>query len=78
MTIDHSDAREVLLLVKIKFRIDKNSLKSLRGRMYAKEHVHESPSVGIQGEKLTHVVMPSLADPSFILSVGVRGSAGGF
>jgi hypothetical protein len=46
--------------------------------MYAKEHVHESPSVGIQGEKLTHVVMPSLTDPSFILSLGVRGSAGGF
>jgi hypothetical protein len=28
--------------------------------------------VGIQQEKLTHVVMPSLADPSFILCLGVR------
>jgi hypothetical protein len=63
---------------KNKIQNRQNSLKSLRGGVYAKESVHESPSVGVQGEKLTHVIMPSLADPSFILSLGVRGTAGGF
>jgi hypothetical protein len=36
------------------------------------KNVHESPSVVIHGEKLTHVVMPSLADSSHSMLGGGR------
>jgi hypothetical protein len=44
------------------------------------KNVHESPSVGIHGERLTHthVVMPSLADSSHSMLGGGGSSAGGF
>jgi hypothetical protein len=48
MTNYHSDA-ERAPRSKNKIQNRQNSLKSLRGRMYAKEHVHESPSVGDTG-----------------------------
>ena len=35
-------------------------------------NVHEFPSVGIHGEKLTHVYMPSLAGPSHSMLGGGR------
>ena len=68
------------LVLKKKFRIGKNSLKSLRGWLYVEKCVQSFPLWAYREKTPTHVVMPSLADPSLSFCVwGMRGlSAGGF